>query len=184
MGRSATNLLCHLTSKSDQWSRSQKPPGQCLPWFAPGTPGRQTRLSCEDVLRAADIPSRKRIAIETGPHKHSSWQTFFLYFYEPGGNRIEGGVGGYLILGPHGQPVIWFRAEAAPVETDPCEVENCHVGRVLCGLRQIPEGARDLAFLLLAFLRRSFVTPCCSTSDSLCGDDPPTAGLVPNSARS
>ena len=27
--------------------------------------------------------------IETGPHKHAVQQTFFLYVYEPGGNRVE-----------------------------------------------------------------------------------------------
>ena len=27
--------------------------------------------------------------IETGPHKHAIQQTFFLYVYGPGGNRIE-----------------------------------------------------------------------------------------------
>jgi catechol 2,3-dioxygenase len=29
------------------------------------------------------------VFIETGPHKHAIQQTFFLYVYEPGGNRIE-----------------------------------------------------------------------------------------------
>lgn len=67
--------------------------------------------SREDVLRAADILTEAGIAIETGPHKHSIGQTFFLYFYEPGGNRIEIGSGGYLILDPDWQPVIWNREE-------------------------------------------------------------------------
>ena len=43
----------------------------------------------EDVLRAADICLDKHVFIETGPHKHAIQQTFFLYVYEPGGNRIE-----------------------------------------------------------------------------------------------
>ncbi|MDE3103731.1 MAG: catechol 2,3-dioxygenase [Acidobacteriota bacterium] len=67
--------------------------------------------SREDVLRAADILTERGIAIETGPHKHSIGQTFFLYFYEPGGNRIEIGSGGYLILDPDWQPVVWSREE-------------------------------------------------------------------------
>jgi catechol 2,3-dioxygenase len=67
--------------------------------------------SREDVLRSADILTEAGIAIETGPHKHSIGQTFFLYFYEPGGNRIEVGAGGYLIFDPDWQPVVWSREE-------------------------------------------------------------------------
>jgi len=67
--------------------------------------------SREDVLRAADILTEAGVPIETGPHKHSIGQTFFLYFYEPGGNRIEVGAGGYLILDPDWQPVVWSREE-------------------------------------------------------------------------
>jgi catechol 2,3-dioxygenase len=67
--------------------------------------------SREDVLRAADILTEAGVAIETGPHKHSIGQTFFLYFYEPGGNRIEVGAGGYLIFDPDWQPVVWSREE-------------------------------------------------------------------------
>ena len=67
--------------------------------------------SREDVLRAADILTEAGVSIETGPHKHSIGQTFFLYFYEPSGNRIEVGSGGYLILDPDHQPVVWSREE-------------------------------------------------------------------------
>ncbi len=67
--------------------------------------------SREDVLRAADILVDAGVAIETGPHKHSIGQTFFLYCYEPGGNRFEIGAGGYLILDPDWRPVVWNRAE-------------------------------------------------------------------------
>ena len=67
--------------------------------------------SREDVLRAADILIEAGVSIETGPHKHSIGQTFFLYFYEPGGNRIEIGSGGYLIFDPDWQPVKWSREE-------------------------------------------------------------------------
>jgi len=69
--------------------------------------------SREDVLRAADILVENNIFIETGPHKHSIGQTFFLYCYEPGGNRFEIGAGGYLILDPEWQPVIWSKEERA-----------------------------------------------------------------------
>lgn len=67
--------------------------------------------SREDVLRAADILTEAGVSIETGPHKHSIGQTFFLYFYEPGGNRIEIGSGGYLIFDPDWQSVVWSREE-------------------------------------------------------------------------
>ena len=69
--------------------------------------------SREDVLRAADILRDADVPIETGPHKHSVGQTFFLYCYEPGGNRFEIGAGGYLILDPDWKPVIWTQAERA-----------------------------------------------------------------------
>ena len=69
--------------------------------------------SREDVLRAADILRDADVPIETGPHKHSIGQTFFLYCYEPGGNRFEIGAGGDLILDPDWKPIIWTQAERA-----------------------------------------------------------------------
>jgi catechol 2,3-dioxygenase len=51
--------------------------------------------------------------IETGPHKHAIGQTFFLYCYEPGGNRFEIGAGGYMIVDPAWKPVVWTEAERA-----------------------------------------------------------------------
>lgn len=67
--------------------------------------------SREDVLRAADILTESGIFIETGPHKHTIGQTFFLYFFEPGGNRFEVGAGGYLIFDPEWKPVVWSEQE-------------------------------------------------------------------------
>jgi catechol 2,3-dioxygenase len=69
--------------------------------------------SREDVLRAADVLRDAGVTIETGPHKHTIGQTFFLYCYEPGGNRFEIGAGGYLILDPDWTPVVWTEAERA-----------------------------------------------------------------------
>jgi catechol 2,3-dioxygenase len=59
-----------------------------------GATGRCTTVAFapdtrEDILRAADICLDRGVFIETGPHKHAIQQTFFLYVYEPGGNRIE-----------------------------------------------------------------------------------------------
>ncbi len=67
--------------------------------------------SHEDVLRAADILVENGVAIEYGPHKHNIGQSIFLYFFEPGGNRVEIGSGGYLILDPDWKPVVWSREE-------------------------------------------------------------------------
>jgi catechol 2,3-dioxygenase-like lactoylglutathione lyase family enzyme len=69
--------------------------------------------SREDVLRAADILRDADVPIETGPHKHTIGQTFFLYCYEPGGNRFEIGSGGYLILDPEWRPIVWTQSERA-----------------------------------------------------------------------
>jgi catechol 2,3-dioxygenase len=68
----------------------------------------------EDVLRAADIFLEAGIFIETGPHKHAIQQTFFLYVYEPGGNRVEvANAGARLILAPDWQPIVWTESERA-----------------------------------------------------------------------
>ncbi|HEV1999906.1 MAG TPA: VOC family protein, partial [Xanthobacteraceae bacterium] len=63
--------------------------------------------SREEVLRAADIFLEHGVFIETGPHKHAIQQTFFLYVYEPGGNRFEiANAGARLILAPDWKPVV------------------------------------------------------------------------------
>lgn len=67
----------------------------------------------EDVLRAADIFLDNGIYIETGPSKHAITHGFFLYVYEPGGNRVELFSGGYLIFTPDWEPVTWTQAERA-----------------------------------------------------------------------
>src|SRR5581483_5969425 len=67
----------------------------------------------EDVLRAADIFLEHGIVMESGPHKHAIQQTFFLYTWEPGGNRVEVCSGGYLIFDPDHEPVVWSQAERA-----------------------------------------------------------------------
>lgn len=66
----------------------------------------------EFVLRAADIFLENGIFIETGPHKHAIQQTFFLYVYEPAGNRVEvANAGARLILDPDWKTVTWTEAE-------------------------------------------------------------------------
>jgi catechol 2,3-dioxygenase len=66
----------------------------------------------EDILRAADIFLENGVHIETGPHKHAIQGTFFLYVWEPAGNRIElANAGARLILQPDWQPVVWTEAD-------------------------------------------------------------------------
>ena len=68
----------------------------------------------DDVLRAADILSENGIFIEAGPAKHNNGQGFYLYSYEPGGNRVEIYSGSYLVLAPDWQPVTWNEVERGP----------------------------------------------------------------------
>lgn len=65
----------------------------------------------EDVLRAADILSENGIFIEAGPSKHNNSQGFYLYSYEPGGNRVEIYAGSYLVFAPDWEPVTWNEEE-------------------------------------------------------------------------
>jgi catechol 2,3-dioxygenase len=66
----------------------------------------------EDVLKAADIFLENDVFIETGPHKHAIQQTFFLYVYEPAGNRVEvANAGARLILDPDWKIITWNEDE-------------------------------------------------------------------------
>jgi catechol 2,3-dioxygenase len=82
-----------------------------------GTPGRFHHVTYaldqrEHVLQAADFFLENGVFIETGPHKHAIQQTFFLYVYEPAGNRIEvANAGARLILAPDWPVVTWSEAE-------------------------------------------------------------------------
>ena len=68
--------------------------------------------SREEVLRAADIFLENGIFIESGPHKHAIQQTFFLWVYEPGGNRVEvDSAGARLVLAPDWKPIRWTEAD-------------------------------------------------------------------------
>ena len=83
-----------------------------------GTHGRLHHIAFlveerEDVLRAADIFLEYGVVMESGPHKHAIQQTFFLYTWEPGGNRIEICSGGHLVLAPDHETVVWSQAERA-----------------------------------------------------------------------
>ena len=84
---------------------------------AHGVPGRFHHVtfaldSREAILQAADTFLEAGVFIETGPHKHAVQQTFFLYVYEPGGNRVEvAHAGARLILAPDWRTITWTEAE-------------------------------------------------------------------------
>jgi catechol 2,3-dioxygenase len=84
-----------------------------------GTPGRLHHVAFavdqrEDILRGADTFLEHGVFIETGPHKHAIQQTFFLYVWEPGGNRIEiVNAGARLVLAPDWELITWTEADRA-----------------------------------------------------------------------
>jgi catechol 2,3-dioxygenase len=67
----------------------------------------------EECLRAADIWLENGIHIEAAPSKHAIAQGFFLYGYEPGGNRVEVTSGGRFLYAPDEPCVVWTEADRA-----------------------------------------------------------------------
>ena len=67
----------------------------------------------EECLRAADLFVDHGVFVEAAPSKHGVAQGFFLYGFEPGGNRIEVTTGGYMVYDPEFEPVMWTEAERA-----------------------------------------------------------------------
>ncbi|HEX9074141.1 MAG TPA: catechol 2,3-dioxygenase [Anaerolineae bacterium] len=69
------------------------------------------------LLDIADILSERDVRIETGPAKHGTSQAYFLYCFEPGGNRVElFGDTGYLIFDPDWKTVVWNVANEVDLE--------------------------------------------------------------------
>ena len=67
----------------------------------------------EECLRAADLFVDNDVPIEAAPSKHAIAQGFFLYAFEPGGNRIEVTTGGYFVYDPDFEPIVWTQDERA-----------------------------------------------------------------------
>ena len=65
----------------------------------------------EEVLRAADIFVDQGVTIELPPAQHTIGRSFFLYGFEPGGNRIEITTAADLVLDPAPETRIWTAAE-------------------------------------------------------------------------
>lgn len=67
--------------------------------------------SMSDIVRAANFFIDHDVYIEFAPSKHAINQTYFVYVYEPGGNRIEICSGGYMIFAPDWKPITWTEEE-------------------------------------------------------------------------
>lgn len=65
----------------------------------------------EEVLRAADIFVDHGVPIEAGPAQHTIGRSFFLYGFEPGGNRIEVTTAAELVIDPDPPTRTWTAAE-------------------------------------------------------------------------
>lgn len=71
----------------------------------------------QHLLDIADIFAERDIIIETGPAKHGTTQAYFMYVFEPGGNRIElFGDTGYLIFDPDWKPIVWDVSDYVDLE--------------------------------------------------------------------
>src|SRR5688572_16243968 len=71
----------------------------------------------QHLLDIADIFAERDIRIESGPAKHGTTQAYFLYCFEPGGNRVElFGDTGYLIFDPAWKTVVWNVENAIDLE--------------------------------------------------------------------
>lgn len=117
-GRLTEHLVFNDGSEKGAWlSFTQKSYDLAIAEDRMGVPGRLHHVtfavdSREEILRAADIFLENKVFIELGPHKHAIQQTFFLYVYEPGGNRVEiANAGARLIFAPDWQTIVWGEEE-------------------------------------------------------------------------
>ena len=62
-----------------------------------------------EVLKAADIISRKNVSLDIGPTRHGITRGETIYFFDPSGNRNEVFAGGYIYYPDH--PVITWPAD-------------------------------------------------------------------------
>ena len=104
----------------------------------------------EECLRAADIFVDAGVPIEAAPSKHGVAQGFFLYGFEPGGNRIEVTTGGYFVYDPDFEPITWTARGARPRpvlgRADDRELPHVrHARRRRRGLTTWPRSATPLA---------------------------------------
>jgi catechol 2,3-dioxygenase len=62
--------------------------------------------SWEKVLRAGDIMSMNKVAVDIGPTRHGITRGCTIYAWDPSGNRFETFMGGYLPY-PDYEPLTW-----------------------------------------------------------------------------
>lgn len=66
----------------------------------------------QHLMDSADLMAEADVVIEAGPAKHGVSQAYFMYVFEPGGNRVElFGDSGYLILDPDWKTITWREDE-------------------------------------------------------------------------
>lgn len=63
-----------------------------------------------DVLRAADIISKRNVSLDIGPTRHGITRGETIYFFDPSGNRNEVFSGGYIFY-PDKPPITWTAEE-------------------------------------------------------------------------
>lgn len=69
------------------------------------------------LMDIADIFAERDVRIESGPAKHGTTQAYFMYVFEPGGNRVElFGDTGYLIFDPAWKTIVWDVANEVDLE--------------------------------------------------------------------
>ena len=61
----------------------------------------------DELLRTCDVLAEAGYRLEAGPGRHGPTQACYLYFIEPGGNRIELFSGGNHVYAPDWEPVRW-----------------------------------------------------------------------------
>lgn len=59
-----------------------------------------------EVLKAADIISKKRVSLDIGPTRHGITRGETIYFFDPSGNRNEVFSGGYIVY-PDRPALTW-----------------------------------------------------------------------------
>lgn len=69
--------------------------------------------SWTEVLKAADIISKKRVSLDLGPTRHGITRGETIYFFDPSGNRNEVFSGGYIWY-PDKPVITWTGDELGP----------------------------------------------------------------------
>ena len=73
----------------------------------------KNRAFAQDVLGLRlreQVIYENGIFIESGPSKHNNSQAFYIYSYEPGGNRVEIYTSGFFVFAPDFKVVVWDEA--------------------------------------------------------------------------